>query len=250
VAPDGIEKLLSAFADSRVAAASGFVVPKQVKTLWERGRYVEYLLAFTWYKPIQDYYDKPLISSGCFSAYRTNALVAIGGWSGRTMAEDMDLTWQLYERGLGVRFVPEAVCYPVEPYNYHFMSQQLRRWSHGFVQNVKVHGGRLTEVPYLRAFVTVALWDAVVASVFYLVVLPLIAILSRSPIYLLAYVIDIPVVVVPVSFRAVKRGELRRALLSVPSFFVLRTINAIFILRALFAELVVKRTLRTYQKGH
>jgi Glycosyltransferases, probably involved in cell wall biogenesis len=250
LAPDAIEKLLLVLADCRVAAASGFVVPRRVRTLWERGRYVEYLLAFTWYKPIQDYYDKPLISSGCFSIYRTASLTEIGGWSARTLAEDMDLTWEFYLRGFRVRFAPDAVCYPVEPFNYRFMSKQLRRWSHGFVQNVKIHWRDVTTVPYLGAFIAVALGDAVAASLFYLLVLPLIAILTRNPIYLVAYVIDIPVVIIPVAFTAYKRRELPRALLSIPCFFVLRTVNAIFILRALFAELVVRRSFRTYQKGH
>ena len=63
--------------------------------MWERGRYVEYLFAFTFFKRIQNHYGKPMISSGCFSAYRTNALRQVGGWSNRTMAEDMDLTWTL-----------------------------------------------------------------------------------------------------------------------------------------------------------
>src|SRR5438874_10136653 len=40
----------------------------------ERGRYIEYLFAFTYYKRLQDYYGKPLISSGCFSMYRTDIL--------------------------------------------------------------------------------------------------------------------------------------------------------------------------------
>ena len=48
LAPDAIEKLLEAFDDSTVAAACGFVIPRFVNTLWERARYVEYLLAFTW----------------------------------------------------------------------------------------------------------------------------------------------------------------------------------------------------------
>ena len=115
LAPDAIEKLLPAVNESGVAAACGFVVPRRVKTLWERGRYIEYVFAFTFYKRIQDYYGKPLISSGCFSVYRTGILKANGGWSTRTMAEDMDLTWSFYHTGYGVRFVPEAVCYPIEP---------------------------------------------------------------------------------------------------------------------------------------
>ncbi|HEV2174635.1 MAG TPA: glycosyltransferase family 2 protein, partial [Nitrospira sp.] len=164
LAPDAIEKLGAAFDDSRVAAACGFVIPRFVKTLWERGRYVEYLLAFTWFKPVQDYYEKPLISSGCFSMYRTSRLREQQGWPTRTLAEDMDLTWSFHKLGHAVRFIPEAVCYPIEPHDFGFMSKQLRRWSHGFLQNFKLHWRDLLDVPYLRTFVMVATWDAVIAS--------------------------------------------------------------------------------------
>jgi hypothetical protein len=41
--------------DERVVAACGLVVPRHVWSVWERGRYVEYLLSFTFYKPTQDY---------------------------------------------------------------------------------------------------------------------------------------------------------------------------------------------------
>ena len=59
---------------------------------------------------MQELLGKPMISSGCFSIYRTAVLRDAGGWSNRTMAEDMDLTWTLYQRGFKVRFVPEALC--------------------------------------------------------------------------------------------------------------------------------------------
>ena len=96
LAPDAIEKLAPAFEDQEVAAACGFVLPRTVSTIWERGRYVEYMLAFSFFKRIQDQFGKPLISSGCFSIYRTAALRAAGGWSTRTMAEHgphMDFLW-------------------------------------------------------------------------------------------------------------------------------------------------------------
>ena len=93
LAPDGIEKLILSLENEEVAASCGFVIPRYISTIWERGRYIEYLLAFTFYKPTQDYYGKPTISSGCFSAYNTDKLKEMGGWSERTRAEDMDLTW-------------------------------------------------------------------------------------------------------------------------------------------------------------
>jgi cellulose synthase/poly-beta-1,6-N-acetylglucosamine synthase-like glycosyltransferase len=249
LAPDAVEKLLVALDDERVAAACGFVLPRHVRTMWERGRYVEYLLAFSFFKRIQDTYGKPLISSGCFSVYRTAELREAGGWSTRTMAEDMDLTWTLYQADHRVRFVPEAVSYPIEPHNFEFMGKQLRRWSHGFVQNVRLHWRSLLELGYLRSTVAVGFWDAVMASIAYLLVLPVLAILI-TPWVFGAYLVDAPVILVPVLWQAIGRGETRRALASFPSFFVLRIVNGAFMLRALWREFVVGRPLLVYEKGH
>jgi biofilm PGA synthesis N-glycosyltransferase PgaC len=249
LAPDAIEQLLPAFADPEVTAACGSVLPRHVGTVWERGRYVEYMLAFGFFKRVQDHYDKPLISSGCFSIYRTGELRALGGWSTRTMAEDMDLTWMIYASGRKVRFFPKAVSYPIEPHDFAFLSKQLRRWSHGFVQNVRLHRRSLLHLGYLRSTVAVAFWDALLASLAYLVLIPVLAV-AIDPLILLAYFIDAPVVMVPVLWQAAERGETRRALASLPSFFVLRVVNGVFMLRALWNELVAGRPLLVYEKGH
>jgi cellulose synthase/poly-beta-1,6-N-acetylglucosamine synthase-like glycosyltransferase len=249
LAPDAIEKLMRAMDDPAVAASCGFVLPRRVRSLWERGRYIEYLFAFSFFKIVQDYYERPLISSGCFSMYRTDMLKKNHGWSTRTMAEDMDLTWSFYQAGQGVRFVPAAVSYPLEPQNYHFMSKQLRRWSHGFIQNVKLHWRGVLEVPYLRMMVAVATWDALVASLSFLFVLPLVAILVH-PLFLLGYLIDAPAVAIVVLVAGARRKEFWKALACLPSFFVLRWFNGLFMLKAAWAELVLRRSLLVYEKGH
>ena len=249
LAPDAIERLAVAFDEPEVAAASGSVPPRHIRSVWERGRYVEYLLAFGFFKRVQDQLGKPLIASGCFSMYRTGALKVAGGWSTRTMAEDMDLTWTLYSRGHQVRFVADAVSYPIEPRSFDFLRAQLRRWSHGFVQNVRLHRRSLLELGALRSFVAVGFWDAVLASVAYLLIFPVLAILFGAPV-LLAYVVDAPVILVAVLWEASSRGEAKRALASFPSFFVLRFVNGFFMLSALWRELVVRRPLLVYEKGH
>lgn len=251
LAPDAIELLLAPLGeDPGVAAACGYVVPRHVGSVWERGRYVEYLLSFTFYKPTQDWYGHPLIASGCFSAYRTDRLRAAGGWSERTRAEDMDLTWSLYEAEHAVRFVPGALCYPIEPHDLDFLGKQLKRWSHGFVQNVRLHWGGLLRLPFLRTVVGVALFDAVVASLVYLLLLPLLAVLWGTPLPLLVYLIDVPAVLVPVLVAAHRRREIGRALLSLPCFFVLRVVNGFYVLEALWTEVVLRRPLLVYEKGH
>jgi biofilm PGA synthesis N-glycosyltransferase PgaC len=250
LAPDAIEKLIVAFDDPFVAAACGFVLPRRVDSMWERGRYIEYMFAFTFYKQVQDYYNRPLISSGCFSMYRTALLQDCGGWPTRTLAEDMDLTWTFFEAGHRVRFIPAAVCYPIEPHNFNFMTKQLRRWSHGFVQNLQLHWRRILNVPFLRSAVAVAVWDAAIASLIYLFLVPVLAIILKNPWLLFGYLIDAPAILVPVLVGAVPRHETGRALASFPAFFVLRMVNAIFFIRALWSELFRGHSFRTYEKGH
>lgn len=249
LAPDGIEKLILPLENEEVAACCGFVIPRFVNTIWERGRYIEYLLSFTFYKPTQDFYGKPTISSGCFSAYNTEKLKEMGGWSERTRAEDMDLTWSFYEAGYKVRFIPEAVCYPIEPHNLDFMGKQLKRWSHGFVQNVQLHWGKILILPLLSSFVGISMWDAIIASIA-MILLPILAIFLKSPFLLLAYVYDFPFILCPVMIKAIPRGEGFKALISIPCFFILRIVNAMFMLEAVWTEYILKKPLLVYEKGH
>ncbi len=249
LAPDAAEKLVAPLEDPEVHGACGYVLPRFVRTIWEQGRYIEYLFAFSLYKPLQNYYEKPLLASGCFSVYRTSVLRQHHGWPTRTVAEDMDLTWNLYIAGQSVRFVEDAVCYPIEPHNYHFLSKQLRRWSCGFVQCVKVHWRDVLHIPFLRHVVAIGLWDATIASIAFLFLIPLLALLL-SPAFLLAYLIDIPAVLVPVLIKAGRRGEVGLALRCLPGFFVIRFVNAVFVLRALWDEFVPGRSLVVFEKGH
>jgi biofilm PGA synthesis N-glycosyltransferase PgaC len=249
LAPDAIEKLMPGFQERDVACVCGMVIPRRVKSMWERGRYVEYLYAFTFYKPIQDYYGRPLIASGCFSAFRTQTLRELGGWSTRTVGEDMDLTWSIYAMGHDVRFALDAVCYPVEPHNFNFLSKQLNRWSHGFAQNVIVHWNKVLDVPYLRSIVAVALWDAVMAVIGLFILIPLLSIFVH-PFFLLGYFLDIPAVAVPVLIQAAKRKEIKLALTSIPAFWVMRWVNCVYMMRAFWRELVVRQKLDKFEKGH
>jgi len=165
------------------------------------------------------------------------------------MAEDMDLTWTMYELGYRVRFIPESVSYPVEPHDLDFMRKQLTRWSHAFIQNVRVHWRGIVRMPYLFSAVAVSLSDAILASLVFLLALPILAILV-SPLFLLGYVVDAPVIAVPVLIEAWRRGAFLKALGSLPAFFVLRLVNGYLLLKALTLELVLRRPLTTYEKGH
>jgi hypothetical protein len=96
----------------------------------------------------------------------------------------------------------------------------------------------------------VGLWDATIASLAYLVLLPVLALALGSPLLLLGYVIDVPMVLVPALTKAARRKECGKVLASIPAFFVLRLVNGLFFLEAVWSEWVLRRSFRTYEKGH
>ena len=114
---------------------------------------------------------------------------------------------------------------------------------------MKVHWRNVLHIPFLRTVVAVGLWDAAIASIALLFLIPLLSVLI-SPLFLLGYLIDIPAVLVLVLLKAHQRGEKARALASLPGFFVIRFVNAVFVLRALWSELIWKRSLVVFEKGH
>ena len=93
------------------------------------------------------------------------------------------------------------------------------------------------------------MWDATVASIAYLFLIPLLAYFV-SPWFCLIYIIDLPAALVPILVQAIKRKEVRQALSSFPSFVVLRNLNSLLFLEAIWSELVMKKPLLTYEKGH
>jgi poly-beta-1,6-N-acetyl-D-glucosamine synthase len=82
------------------------------------------------------------------------------------------------------------------------------------------------------------------------VVVPLLTLLFMNPLFVLAYVLDAPVVLIPVLLAAGGNRRVGEVLASVPAFFVLRTVNSVFILEALWSEVVRRRPLLVYEKGH
>jgi cellulose synthase/poly-beta-1,6-N-acetylglucosamine synthase-like glycosyltransferase len=246
---NALEEMVNIMEDDDVAAGCSFVLPGKIETVWERGRFIEYLFAFTFYKEVQEWYGKPLICSGCFSIYRTDILKKFGGWPTRTLAEDMDLTWSYYAIGEKVKFTGRAFCYPLEPHNLKFLGKQLKRWSHGFVQNVILHWRELLRIPTLREQVFVGLTDAIVTGILYFIFMPLFLVLNPTLLVYL-FVSDWIFITVPVLWKGYELKLLRKSLTSLPFFFVLRVVNSIYFFKALVSELIFNKSFRKYEKGH
>jgi biofilm PGA synthesis N-glycosyltransferase PgaC len=246
---NALEEMVHIMEDEQVAAACSFVLPGKIESMWERGRFIEYMFAFTFYKEIQEWFGKPLISSGCFSIYRTEILKDSGGWPTRTLAEDMDLTWSYYAKNRRIKFSSQAFCYPLEPHNFTFLRKQLKRWSHGFIQNVILHWNELLRIPTLREQVLVGLTDAIATGILYLILIPLF--LAIDPIVIVyLFISDWVFIAVPVLWKGYTLGMVRKCLTSLPFFFILRVINSPYFFQALVSELILNRSFTIYEKGH
>jgi len=111
-------------------------------------------------------------------------------------------------------------------------------------------GQTLLPIPFLRSVIGVALWESTIASVIYLGIVPITALMTRNPLILIVYILDAPALMVPVLMQASRRNEFWKAVVSIPSFFVLRIVNCLFVLEAIWSEFITGQRLAVYEKGH
>ena len=248
--PNAIHEALRYFNDPQCEVVSGTVVPQKRDNFWERGRLVEYLYAAAIMKPAQNHHGLVVVASGCFSIFRTATVQRFGGFNKRTLAEDLDLTWEIQDEGGRIYFASKAICYVVDPNNKKQYVNQLDRWYRGFMQNLKVR--RFNLFPHKRRMMFVVygymLWN--IASVFFLP--GLILALTGDVLTTVLYVIGITAVFgwLPALFMAWRFGHVRDALGGLIPFMILPYLNLYIYLRAFVLEIILGRKLNFWLKGH
>lgn len=143
VEPTAIEAMLPYFNDEKVGIVSGYVMTQRDHNVWESGRQGEYIYGQAIYKNAQNHINCILVASGCFSAMRTELLRSFGGYKERSIAEDMDLTWEFIEAGYTVKFATKAICRVIDPYTGKMFYNQVSRWYRGYFQCIRVRNGNL-----------------------------------------------------------------------------------------------------------
>lgn len=249
LAPDAVERTLPYFGDSLTASVCGFVIPQRIKTLWERGRYIEYLLGITIIKGGQSNIGAIVVSSGCFSVFRTKILQQHGGFQARTMAEDMDFTWSIQNAGYHVYCAQDAFCYPLDPPTAHVFISQVDRWSRSFFQNLAIH--RFGRNKKLGAVIFYLLVSALINPV--LLVICIIVAVARTDVVtaaVLGYAVDFGLVAIPCIIKGAVIGRLGQTLASLPMYFVVQPVNQFLFWRSLWKEWIKKETLQAWNKGH
>ena len=249
---NSVEKLLEAMeGDRKAVGACSWVATLKQNTFWQKGRSVEYFFAFFWFKRVQNFYHRPLICSGAFNIFRTSTLRWLGGYPDDTLAEDMNLTWEIYARQIGrILFVPSSIAYTDDPENFTQMKAQLNRWSSAYFQNVRKHFWRLWRKDKKAfGFMFLGLIDAAAGMFFYPLIVA-IAVLSNW-VWVLSLLIWDAALVTGVAMCGAHRLRMTRKILSfMPGFWVLRTISTLYFLKWLILTGVLGRSISSYEKGH
>lgn len=246
---DALEKILPAFHDDRVVAACGYVIPQKIRTFWERARFIEYIFSLSIYKRAQNHLGVVFVCSGCFSVFRTLALMQKEGFDPRTIAEDMDMTWGLMESGdKEVAFVSDALCFPVDPPTLPILVSQLDRWYRGFLQCLLARRGRIRN----WKLATLAYWylaDFVLGWVFLIGIFTWhTGSFAQGTVY--AILIQFGVISAICSVKGVLIGKLGSVLRSLPCFFPMYFVNSFVLWRSIAFEVLLGRKLDTWSKGH
>jgi N-acetylglucosaminyltransferase len=258
LAADYVERIKRPFEDPRVVIAAGNVQTKVTRTVTERGRSIEYLYGFHFYRPIQNRAGAPVVCSGCCSAFRREVLVASGGFPERTIVEDFDWTATQQIAGFKAVYVAAAEAWAADPETIRYLRKQMNRWMSGFFQNMRIHFW-----PAWRHKPVLALWYSVAIAEILMLPLwwggPLLWVYVWHDPFLrtfewwlaLQLAVNIPVLM----YAAVRRRvNPLSVLVNFPLVYVNGAVNSFYAWKGMIVELVlvplgIARGLTVYEKG-
>jgi cellulose synthase/poly-beta-1,6-N-acetylglucosamine synthase-like glycosyltransferase len=104
-----------------------------------RIQWLDYLRTFVVFRNSMKDLDAIIIMPGACSLINVDAVFEIGGWSDRTLTEDMDMTLMLQRYGMKIQFLSEILAWTQVPGNLRDTGKQRTRWSIGMLQNMWIH---------------------------------------------------------------------------------------------------------------
>lgn len=242
---NAVYELIKAFCDKDVMVASGFVSSQSPNTIWSMGRYGEYSIGQPIYKSAQRNGHSVLVASGCFFGVRSHFFKEVG-FKDRSMAEDMDLTWEAVENGYDVAFVENAICVVSDPDNFKTYYKQLERWYRGFFQCVKCRNFNLFKSVKLGVVAYFYMLINLIGMPLYIAAIisnPLVSVLSMC---VIAYVF-----MFFGWYGAYKKGSSFTVVpWAVLSMMLLSPLNYAIYMKSAIEELILGRKLDVWVKGH
>ena len=140
--PDAITNLVRHFVRpgaERLAAVAGVIKVGNVRNLLTRWQALEYLTQVGVERAAHAAMGAIMTVPGACAAWRRSAVLAVGGFSHATLAEDCDLALTLQQHGYLVTQDDEAIAYTEVPETMAALLRQRLRWTFGNLQALWKH---------------------------------------------------------------------------------------------------------------
>jgi poly-beta-1,6 N-acetyl-D-glucosamine synthase len=131
---DAIARLVRWFGDPTIGAVAGNAKVGNRTNMITRWQALEYIVAQNLERRALAAVGTMTVVPGAIGAWRKSAIVAAGGFSSDTLAEDQDLTIALQRAGYHVMFDSSAVAWTEAPDTFRGLAKQRFRWSYGTLQ--------------------------------------------------------------------------------------------------------------------
>jgi len=153
--PATLGRLAKHFYNPEVGAVAGTVKVGNIGNVITRWQALEYIISINLERTAQAYLRAIMIVPGACSAWRKEAVLAAGGYSSSTLAEDCDLTLAVRKAGYEITQDIEAIAYTESPQNLNGLAKQRFRWTFGNLQAIWKHRDLLfrREQGWLGAFI-------------------------------------------------------------------------------------------------
>jgi cellulose synthase/poly-beta-1,6-N-acetylglucosamine synthase-like glycosyltransferase/peptidoglycan/xylan/chitin deacetylase (PgdA/CDA1 family) len=138
-----VARLARWFTEPDVGAVSGTAKVGNRHTLVALWQHIEYITSFNLDRRAYADMNAITVVPGAIGAWRRSALLQVGGYSGRTLAEDCDLTVALRLAGWRIAYEPDAVAWTEAPETLRTLARQRFRWTFGTLQVLWLNRGAL-----------------------------------------------------------------------------------------------------------
>ncbi|MEV6162946.1 bifunctional polysaccharide deacetylase/glycosyltransferase family 2 protein [Streptomyces sp. NPDC052052] len=143
--PDTVHRLVQPFGDPEVGAVAGNAKVGNRNTLIGAWQHIEYVMGFNLDRRMYDLMRCMPTIPGAIGAFRREAVLAVGGMSEDTLAEDTDITIALHRAGWRVVYAEHARAWTEAPSSLGQLWRQRYRWSYGTMQALWKHRGSVTD---------------------------------------------------------------------------------------------------------
>lgn len=134
-----VSRLIKHFDDPKVGAVAGSVKVGNISNMVTRWQALEYTVSIHLERSAQAFLNSVMIVPGACGAWRKEAILAAGGYSHGTLAEDCDLTLSIQKAGYKVVQDNGAIGYTEAPDEIEILAKQRFRWIFGNMQSLWKH---------------------------------------------------------------------------------------------------------------